>query len=417
MKNVVTDNTNYANNNQNKTYEFFLMLFLTLYYGGSQVLSTVSWGRYFLLGCMGGLILTFGAKSGMKLRLFFDKYLKWMICFCLFCCISMVWALDSRIALEKLNTIFQIFVFSFIIYLIVRETLNLNILIKPIIFGGIILFFYLLARYGYRGLIVLLQTGTRIGGNETGNANGIGIYMVFSILASLYEIFFEKIKVYHIFIVAMFVIVIASSSRTSLLGLLVGICVLALFKFRELKKIRKIIYTLIFVIIGYVTLNFILSASIFDSIRERLDDMLAAITGAGGDHSSNVRIEMIRLGFNEFLKRPLGGSGIGNSSVLLRNAGYTYAYFHNNYIEMLSCLGVIGTMIWYYPYVSYGRLLLKNKKRHDAYIPITSSLCCSVLVMDVGAVSYYEKAVFFLIVIVFIQIARLKENRINDDYE
>ena len=63
--------------------------------------------------------------------------------------------------------------------------------------------------------------------------------------------------------------------------------------------------------------------------------------------------QLIKLGINAFFDSPLLGIGIGNTRlVVLQNMGFDY-YLHNNYLEILASVGVLGAIPYYYMWFYY----------------------------------------------------------------
>ena len=68
------------------------------------------------------------------------------------------------------------------------------------------------------------------------------------------------------------------------------------------------------------------------------------------DASTNTRINMIKYGFEMFKSNPILGVGIGNYAYYGYHIYGLFAevYSHNNYIEMLSNIGIVGFISYYF---------------------------------------------------------------------
>ena len=86
-------------------------------------------------------------------------------------------------------------------------------------------------------------------------------------------------------------------------------------------------------------------------LGRRLEPFFAGLSNRNFGEVDVVRFEMIKVGIDLFAKRPFLGYGIGSYRLV---AGFN-TYAHNNYIELLVSIGLIGllftiqciSMYWY----------------------------------------------------------------------
>ena len=112
----------------------------------------------------------------------------------------------------------------------------------------------------------------------------------------------------------------------------------------------------------------------------------------------------IQAGWKQFLKTPILGIGIGNTSQITMAATGHSTYLHNNFIELLASGGIIGFGIYYgiilYLIIKLIPFALKKESVSDA--------CLIVLIVhtiaDYGTVSYYTKGTYFILVLCFLQV-------------
>ena len=126
------------------------------------------------------------------------------------------------------------------------------------------------------------------------------------------------------------------------------------------------------------------------------------------DHSTELRNEMIRIGFETFLEHPLLGIGIGNSYVITLEELSISTYLHNNYIELLCCGGIIGFLCYYslHIYIAYNLFKYKNHDKETFAIGILWMLL--IFIIDWGMVSYYSKIQAYYLLINFLNVEFLK---------
>ena len=149
---------------------------------------------------------------------------------------------------------------------------------------------------------------------------------------------------------------------------------------------------------------------LFSGASERVQGLIASITGEGEvDSSTSLREYYRQVGWDQFLKTPIAGIGINNSSVLLSMVGSDHiTYLHCNYAELAACGGLLG-LISYYSIHIY---LMVNELK---YIKIDKSAIFFViwlflmLTTDWGAVSYYTKRNLFNLMVFFLHIQQMRQ--------
>ena len=114
------------------------------------------------------------------------------------------------------------------------------------------------------------------------------------------------------------------------------------------------------------------------------------------------RMELISLGFNTFFDSPIWGVGIGNTrNIVLSNMGFDY-YLHNNYLEILASVGLLGAVpyfyLWFYPIKKH----LRNLRIQNDITPLIVSILLTALVLQIGQVIYYDKVSYFLLLLSFV---------------
>ena len=178
--------------------------------------------------------------------------------------------------------------------------------------------------------------------------------------------------------------------RKSLLAIAVGLLVYFCLKYPQ--KIFKIVFiSAIIFAVAYICLMEI--PFLYDSIGHRMESLFSLMAGGEGDDSAEARQEFIELGMKYFRMSPALGNGLNCFTLL------TWTYSHNNYVELLFSVGVLGTVAYYLMYVSVAVRAIRqySRRRSNASIlAITLIVVC--LLMDIAMVSYYERsAILFLI--------------------
>ena len=96
-------------------------------------------------------------------------------------------------------------------------------------------------------------------------------------------------------------------------------------------------------------------------IGYRIEEALDLFTKTGtGDVSSQNRVGLIGLALQMWSDHPILGLGMNNFPMFqtIGEAGY---YAHNNYVELLADLGLVGFCLYYYMPMSLLRRRIDNK--------------------------------------------------------
>jgi O-antigen ligase len=157
---------------------------------------------------------------------------------------------------------------------------------------------------------------------------------------------------------------------------------------------------------------------LYSKIGIRLEQTFMT-NSTSGIHGDSVRESMILYGWDSFLQRPIFGWGHASFKFLFGNFFGRYVYSHNNYIELLTNLGLIG-FVYYYGFYIYiikkivkvPSINMKSKNLKHFFIAFFISL----FFLEMGIISYYSQVfiqVFIAISVKFISIQ--KKNRLIID--
>lgn len=343
-----------------------------------------------------GLIVSIWANFLVTRRkLVFNKFLFLFLLFIIICSISIFYALDPSLALTKVRTLLLIFLVMFSLVNHIDSYEKIEKFIKHIVYSGIIASLYILSTSDFSQL-------TRFGG-ELGNVNAIGMIIGISTTFCFYFIITEKKRTYIFFMVPMLSTILLTGSRKSLLFVVMNILLIVYLKNRgNLKSIFKfvVITMAIMLIFYFVTFNVPL---FYQIVGVRLENMFNFILGHGTiEGSMNTRAFMIDVGVEMFKNKPLTGYGIDNFRILYGNIiGGIGTYSHNNFIELLVDVGIIGFITYYFTHT----LILKSLFRSSKMV-VNSTLCftfiaiiISYTILGLSLVYYDSKHFSFLLAV------------------
>ena len=184
------------------------------------------------------------------------------------------------------------------------------------------------------------------------------------------------------------IIIAATGSRKALVMLVLGVFLLFSVRFKSKSFLITLSKALLIILIMYCVLTQLRDIEIFIGIVERMDGLVAMVTGKGAvDASAFTREKYITVGLEQLKKSPIVGYGMGNSGKVLVNAiGGKETYFHNNYVELLVCGGVVGTIIYYLIWLKPIKELLKYRKCDTTAI-FSIIMAAILLTTDYGLVT------------------------------
>lgn len=335
--------------------------------------------------------------------------------FALYCFLSNFWAINSQLAIDKSKTLFMLSVLLLITYNFFIDLENSEEkLLKIIMWSGIIFSIYVILYYGIGEYFMKLINGERVG-EEINNVNAIGMQTSISFIIAIFYALYNKKKKYLLFSIIPLIVSLGTGSRKVIILIAIGTILLLVLK-RETKiniaKVTKKI--LLFVLIIYM-LIYIAQMPMFGNIFERLQMSINSFTGEGKvDSSTEERILFIKAGIEQFLRKPILGIGIGNSSYITLDAAGWSTYLHNNFVELLATTGIVGFVLYYsvYFYIIINCIKLLNKK--NKYINVILVIFITNLILEYGMVSYYTKSTYIYILLGLIVTEKMKRKYIDE---
>ena len=310
---------------------------------------------------------------------------------------AVTWAANSYLASFKMRTMWQIFILFFLVYNLFYENKDAHeSFLKNLYIAGIALIGYSIYTYGFSEVIEMMTSSDEVRlGRDISQENTFGMLNATTCIVAFYYLFYSnRFKVFHMVALAMaFVLAMGSGSKRALLVTCLGILFLVYQKFglRQVYKVVAVVLVLALIFVAVIQLP------AFETIRLRMEQGMETISGGKGDSSSNIRLNMMKDGWNLFKNRILIGYGADNYRVV----GMYSTYSHNNFTEMLVGFGLIGFLLYYVIYLNAFKSLISLK--NDA----SRALLCIFLirfVMEIAMVTYYDKVHWILMAFFLIEI-------------
>lgn len=320
---------------------------------------------------------------------------------------SIKWSIDNRYTIGNVKTMIRIFLVVFSIIQYVGDSKEK--IIK--VFKMYIIFLL------YMSFILILFEKNKPGTSLYGEAVGLYFNSIAHMLAigcflSYYIFRKEKKSLYLVFILIFYYIIFLTGSRKGLLFPIISILGIEIFYRKiSLKKILKLITIfLVAILICTIILN------INEDIQKRINNLFLSVMGQNVEDKSVKERRFYRETAKELFKEnPLKGIGGGCFAAYMEQINYSHvAYSHNNYLELLSTLGILGFSIYYTNYAIILGISLKNAKKSrniDIILPLAFIVIFTIF--EYGIVSYYRFE-YQPIICLFYLMAKLNEKELKE---
>lgn len=346
------------------------------------------------------ILIIIQAVRILKTRNFlFPNNIKALFLLTSFSLVSSLWAINSDMSIANAKTLFLLTSFLLILYnFLYYEKDSLLKMLKILMFAGVVFSIYVILYYGFSNFFEMLNSGARIG-EEIDNVNKLGLEAGISFLLTLFfSIYYNK--KYLLLSPLPLLVALGSGSRKVMVLLIIGSFLLLLSK-QNRSKVLTIVKNGIIVVVFLLIVSYLLENFSDISIVKRMAGFINGFTNTGGkvDSSTLARKLFINAGIHQFWQNPILGIGSANSGYITSSVSIWFTYLHNNYVELLATMGIIGFVLFYYNYAYLIVNLVKNKKCNKSFKNFVLILLFLLLIMDYGLVSYYSKNtyIYFLI--------------------
>ncbi len=376
--------------------KFMLSVLMTLFIASLIVFdlsSNVLYSNMFNILLWGAFIMVFVLEKDFEIP-FPDMILAYFI-FAMFAIASVFWAVNFDLAYDSAMRLLVVIINLVVLY-IIFERYHLE---KTVLYGILLGAFYnfLIAFEVIHVSYEIFEFGRFLG--TTGNSNNLANVILVSIFASLVLLSFGITKLWfklynYVNIVLSFYIIVLTVSKKAMI--LAPLMILLAFSWRYL-KLKNIVLFLIVLFVGYKIseqyLDMDYLSTVYELIDKRFSGMLDTLHGQSGDQSSEERSYLISAGWDIFANHPFFGYGLNNFRVFFEK------YAHNNYIELLVGVGVIGMVLFYSIYFFIIRNLyhMESSKLKRYFI----GMIVVLLIMDMATVTYYNKLILFVLLFIY----------------
>jgi len=385
--------------NEKDWLDIFIDIFLFLFLSSKTGVIKASAVEYLSLAAFG---LFLAGKILKRGKIILTRQAVYYTVFSVYAVSSCLWAMNKNFSLEQMPSILALMIFLILLGNYADSYQQFVKVIHYTIANNVIVSLKILFLYHfYSG-----SPASRINGITGIYFNTVGQVLAFSILFSIYLYKLNSRKINLVFCIPQFLAVLFTESRKSIIIPLLGIIFIYLLEKRVVKRktVYKFLVFLVLLLLFWIAMKSMGVEIFSESLKIRMQALIKSATGQENDWSIYLRRFFIHTGFDIFKEHPFFGIGVNNFAYYVKNfTDYTVArYSHNNYIEMLSCLGIIGFTLYYWFYVSLMIKLIKNvvHNRTDKLFIITFSIMAVLMIMEWGVVSYtgciYHIYIFFV---------------------
>lgn len=342
------------------------------------------------------LLLNGSLNLSIRITILHFYLIAWIAC----CLVNSLMAINTTTALVRTMQLAKFSIAAVVYFISFDHNNAIDEMLHLVMYGGFILVSLYVAHYGFDYIASSLSSSERIT-SELINSNTLGMSAAYSCLIYLFYWIsgtFEPLGVP--FALLSLIIIIASQSRKAILILVLGVALyLLLARPRRLPSAR-----LVLAFVG-VALLVILLNNQFDlaGVTDRIVGLVNSLTGKGQiDKSTFMRNSFIDVGLGLFREHPAFGVGVDCSKYYTTFLyGYTY-HLHNNYVELLSDMGIIGLVAYYW---IYAYMLVQMLRGRIMRIP-QGRLCLALLIirliMDYGFYAFKEQGTYLFLVLFFV---------------
>ena len=254
---------------------------------------------------------------------------------------SFIWAHDPLLSINMGFRLIFLAINMILIYNIIIEFKIENAFMNGLIIGSFVNYLVLInfIHVGYETILHFRFTGTM------GNPNLLAIALIFSILISIIYLKLKKISTLYIAInyINIFLAIYMIFETASKKGIFFGSIILIVHLLTELRSFKKAIFqfSIISIVMFFVFYNVDIFSELIENNIIRMIDLFSVLEGSAKDASTTERLDLINAGLNIFADNPLLGIGLDNFKLINRH------YAHNNYVELLSDVGLLGLVAYY----------------------------------------------------------------------
>lgn len=235
--------------------------------------------------------------------------------------------------------------------------------------------------------------------DDVTNYNNYTMIISASCVVALYYAIVEHRRIDWLPALILLVILLLGGSRKNIVALPIIAILFSLFAGNGQKKVKTLLLLLAVVVVGMYLLETLPALSQIRSAMEGMFNGLFHGEEADVDGSTQERMYLMEQGIRVWKEHPFLGVGWNN----YRYYNDARLYAHNNYVEMLASLGIVGFLLYYAVFLRVvyivGAAFLRRSVRKEDVLLLGFSL--SMLIMEFGSITLYNKERVVLLLVIF----------------
>lgn len=348
---------------------FYIVVILAFDY--SRFFSVLSNIAYLVLAGLSIFVICKNKKFSFPIELV------GIVLFCLFSLFSLIYAPDLDLAVSKCITILLMSSIPILVVMSSKKDKSyMEFYFKCIVVGAII------------PIIISFFSETAPNGRFGDNISDCNAMAKSIALAAIIVLHYaiNKYKKLYVLYFLLAVPLLLTQSKSGLILFLVFTVAVITINWKNISTTEKVGLFVLIVIAIFICLT---NEAIY-SILSRMRNMITFFLGGNKeiDYSTYERLMLKQQGIEFIKQKPLFGYGIGQSIYLLDGS-----YFHDDFIQVAVEIGLLGLMVYLFPFIS---CIIKCFKKKN-YLVLLLLLCN--LMSGAFNTLYYHKITYILLAI------------------
>ena len=210
-------------------------------------------------------------------------------------------------------------------------------------------------------------------------------------------------------------VLILTSSRTSYVMVIIAVFMMILFERNSHHKVLKLSVALLAFAVVFVII--FSSEKLYHAAGAKIESAFRFYGNSETETSLRERTFFMKYALELFYKHPIIGVGSNNFGSYLNTVFTRATYSHCNWLEQLSCLGILGFIAYYWFYVYLTVKSIKLMKKGQNFLIFVFVSIISMFITDYARVVYFESFIQLYISLCFVGVcvaekeSKLLENK------
>lgn len=330
---------------------FYIIIWWLLAIGVYLLMYFPATNQFFLKGLVPLLLII---VIGKEKRISVDSGLKGYCLLVLWGALSLIYSVNGDMTFRYLQMLTGNIIIWYIVARCIKNIKDIRLLFYPLLLAFVVQMYFTLTAH-FQGPQKVINAGLERVSGLSSNENDQGRVMVFGIITALtLQLYFRNkiLKALCWFVIGGFIVAIfRTGSRESLITTILGFVIFLYLKAKRKNYLYLTGGVILGVLIYYFGYNYMLNNT---AMGRRFQMAMAQ----GGQ---NIRMNLIKEGWSYFITHPFLGIGLGSFTTY----SPSHHYSHNDFIEILSCMGLPAFLIYITIYIRY---IIKSGRLFKTYI-------------------------------------------------